>query len=123
MTTTNQSPQQPTPHPEAVEAALVYRPYCSRGEHCQDCKDIRQEIEQIIHKAYAPRIDKLENALREAKDIILKRAMACKHCDGSQQNNDGENYIDEACPECKADWVAFGNACAALNEQALGEEK
>lgn len=37
-------------------------------------------------------------------------ALRCKHCKGNQQDNDGENYINQPCPECKDLWEALSRA-------------
>lgn len=55
--------------------------------------DLARTLEKEL-AAKTAEVERLQKAL-------LQASMLCGNCDGSGQDNDGENYLNAPCPKCK----------------------
>lgn len=96
-----------------MNTKLIYDGAKQLADLCKHAQEELKETKQALAdavtewhmwEAYAKDVIKERNQWRECafalRDKVLAIAQGCEHCNGSQQDHDGEGWLNAQCPKC-----------------------
>jgi hypothetical protein len=61
----------------------------------------------------AEEVERLNNAIDGACEAFAAYVAKCSYCNGSQQDDDGEQCTNKPCPKCRDGWEAITRLASA----------